>query len=34
MALPLRYNLRSLLARKTRSALTVLGIAAVIAVFV
>lgn len=34
MALPLRYNVRSLLDRKSRTLLTVLGIGAVIAVFV
>jgi ABC-type antimicrobial peptide transport system permease subunit len=34
MTVPLKYNFRSLLQRKTRSALTVLGIAAVVAVFV
>jgi putative ABC transport system permease protein len=34
MALPLSYNIRSLLQRKTRTVLTVLGIAAVIAIFV
>ncbi len=34
MAIPLRYNVRSLLHRKSRTLLTVLGIGAVIAVFV
>ncbi len=34
MAIPLKYNLRSLLQRKSRTTLTALGIAAVIAVFV
>ncbi len=34
MALPLKYNVRSLLERKSRTLLTVLGIGAVIAVFV
>lgn len=34
MAIPLRYNVRSLLERKSRTILTVSGIAAVIAVFV
>ncbi len=34
MTIPLRYNVRSLLQRKTRTALTMMGIAAVIAVFV
>ncbi len=34
MALPLSYNLRSLLERKSRTLLTVFGIAAVISVFV
>lgn len=34
MALPLRYNIRSLLHRKSRTALTVLGIAASISIFV
>ena len=34
MALPLSYNVRSLLQRKSRTALTVIGIAAVIALFV
>jgi len=34
MALPLSYNIRSLLQRKSRTALTVIGIAAVIALFV
>ncbi len=34
MNVPLRYNVRSILERKTRTALTVLGIAAVVAVFV
>src|SRR5512138_432108 len=34
MTLPLKYNVRSLLQRRTRTLLTVLGIGAVIAVFV
>jgi putative ABC transport system permease protein len=34
MALPFSYNIRSLLQRKSRTALTVIGIAAVIALFV
>lgn len=34
MALPLSYNIRSLLQRKSRTLLTVLGIAAVISIFV
>lgn len=34
MAVPLKYNLRSLWHRRSRTALTVLGIAAVIAIFV
>src|SRR5512141_830047 len=34
MNIPLKYNIRSLLQRKTRTALTVLGIAAVVSVFV
>jgi ABC-type antimicrobial peptide transport system permease subunit len=34
MTIPLKYNFRSLLQRKVRAALTILGIAAVVAVFV
>ncbi len=34
MAIPLKYNVRSLLQRKSRTALTILGIAAVVSVFV
>jgi ABC-type antimicrobial peptide transport system permease subunit len=34
VALPLSYNVRSLLHRKSRTALTVIGIAAVIVLFV
>lgn len=34
MTIPLKYNIRSLFQRKSRTALTVLGIAAVVAVFV